>query len=133
MTINAIETFRFEPGVNRVTSDSLAVTIPSGVTSKEELLHVLAIGLAIPHFGFNWDALEDSLRDLSWVSAYAVLIIHDELPHLAPTDLKNYLEILVSAAATWRLHAQEHSLLAVFPPTAYEAVVRLVGNYSPIT
>lgn len=129
MSFRATEVFRFESNVTIASKDVYVMSVPRGIDSKEELLKNLANGLAIPHFGANWDALEDSLRDLSWISAQTILIVHEELPELPATDLRNYLEILVSAAATWRRHAEEHTLLAAFPAAARETVLGIVGNY----
>ncbi len=60
----------------------------SAVDSKVDLMNALAIALDFPdHFGANWDALDDSLRDLSWLGE------------------RNQALIVTGAAALWRDHA----------------------------
>ena len=74
--------------------------------NKPALLEALAAALDFPPgFGRNWDALADSLGDLSWLSApgYMLLLDHaDRLRNAAPQDFDTLLEILEDAA---RSHA----------------------------
>lgn len=68
---------------------------PAG--GRLELLRALAQGLSFRDwFGWNWDALEDSLRDLSWIDEGEVLVHHLAIPHLSPDDLRTYLAILTT-------------------------------------
>ena len=62
--------------------DALVVRVPRGIRSKEKLFGIYADGLHFPnYFGWNWDALEECLRDLSWLPpAQPIAIVHDELP-----------------------------------------------------
>ena len=69
---------------------------------KHELLRRLALALQIPEpFGENWDALADSLRDLSWLPGWGhVLLIEqaDSLRGDAPEDFATLLGVLDDAA-----------------------------------
>jgi RNAse (barnase) inhibitor barstar len=49
------------------------------ITGDGELLDALAVGFSFPdYFGRNWDALEECLRDLSWLPAEGyVLVVRD--------------------------------------------------------
>lgn len=48
----------------------------AGVQDKNELLERIASAMKFPDlFGANWDALADSLRDLSWLDPKGVLIV----------------------------------------------------------
>ena len=73
---------------------------------KPALLDALAAALDFPPtFGHNWDALADSLGDLSWLPApgYMLLLDHaDGLRKAAPQDFNILLEMLEDAA---RSHA----------------------------
>lgn len=61
----------------------------SAVASKEDLMAALAAALHFPeHFGANWDALDDCLRDLSWL------------------DAKNHALIVSGARGLWRDHPE---------------------------
>ena len=51
------------------------------IKTKADLLDAIAEAMNFPaYFGKNWDALEDCLRDLEWISAkgYALLIHHSQ-------------------------------------------------------
>jgi RNAse (barnase) inhibitor barstar len=76
-----------------------------GCRDKHDLLARLAAALALPaHFGRNWDALADSLRDLAWLPApgYALLFGHAvDLRRNAPADFAVLRELLAGAAAGW--------------------------------
>jgi RNAse (barnase) inhibitor barstar len=77
----------------------LVVWVPRSVRSKEKLLGILAQGLRFPrYFGWNWDALEECLRDLSWLPENAsILIVHEQLPFGEGENRQIYLDILKSA------------------------------------
>ena len=76
------------------------------VRNKQGLLKAIAKAMAFPDsFGNNWDALADSLGDLSWHAAAGWLVIleHSErLSDCAPEDFDSALHILSAAADEWR-------------------------------
>ena len=90
---------------------SLRFDVPAGIESKDALLSLYAEKLRFPDwFGHNWDALEDCLRDLSWLPEYSVDIVHADKPFAADPDAARiYADILVKAAAFWQGKAA-HSL-----------------------
>ena len=70
-------------GVHAVSIDG------SKVSSKHDLMSALAAALDFPeHFGANWDALDDSLRDLSWLDAH------------------NHVLTVEGARALWQAHPE---------------------------
>lgn len=73
----------------------------ASVPGKPGLLQVFAAALELPStFGHNWDALADSLGDLSWLPApgYMLVLDHpDGLREAAPHDFDTLLEILDDA------------------------------------
>ncbi|HYG06031.1 MAG TPA: barstar family protein [Stenotrophomonas sp.] len=77
----------------------------AGCASKRTLLARLAVQLDFPHGnGMNWDALSDSLRDLSWLPAggYALLLeAADALRGNAGEDFHTFLDVLDEAANAW--------------------------------
>jgi RNAse (barnase) inhibitor barstar len=90
--------------------------LPASIRSKQKLLRTLADGLRLPdYFGHNWDALEECLRDLSWLPEGNVQIRHRDLP-LSPgsQDRRTYLQVLRSAAAFWA-QSGSHLLVCQFP------------------
>lgn len=71
------------------------VRIDPSIQVTEELIRSLYYLLWLPgYFGYNWDALYDCLRDLSWMPCHKVVLVHESLPELPRDDLKIYLEIL---------------------------------------
>ncbi len=76
------------------------------VVDKPELLDALAAALAFPpDFGHNWDALSDSLGDLSWLPAPGYMLILDHagvLHRTSPEVFDTLLDILSEAG---RKHA----------------------------
>jgi RNAse (barnase) inhibitor barstar len=77
----------------------LVVWIPSTVRSKEKLLAVLSQGLRFTnYFGWNWDALEECLHDLSWLPENAqIAIVHEAMPFGAGENRQIYCDILRAA------------------------------------
>ena len=73
------------------------------VFDKLSLMHALYQTCAMPaHFGFNWDALADSLSDWSWLPATGhVLALRDPRPlrERAPADLRVFEDVVRAAAA----------------------------------
>ncbi|TMQ03517.1 MAG: barstar family protein [Deltaproteobacteria bacterium] len=123
--------------------DDFVLRVPGGIRSKAELLAALASAGRFPdYFGGNWDALQDCLRDLSWISNRKVVIMHSDLPlHDSPAECRTYLEILQTALAEWAESVKpnaaepppewsyvDHELRVVFPTEAKAAVARLVAR-----
>ncbi|WP_250634306.1 barstar family protein [Pinirhizobacter soli] len=75
-------------------------------TDKASLLRHLDDALHFPaSFGGNWDALSDSLRDLSWLGSegYLLLIMHAEtLREADEAEFDIFMGILDEAAESWR-------------------------------
>lgn len=95
----------------------LVVACPGGVRGKPALLAALAKALRFPDcFGHNWDALDECLRDLSWLSVEHVHLDHPEWPALDTKEEATYLDILGSAVVATRY--REGPLLSVSVPQA---------------
>lgn len=73
------------------------------VFDKTTLLHALYQSCEMPaYFGFNWDALQDSLNDFSWKSASGYVLVFKNFELLqtrAPEDAKVFLEIVRDVSA----------------------------------
>lgn len=78
----------------------------AGCTGKDDLLARVGRAARFPDwFGRNWDALADSLGDLSWWPApgYVLLLEHSsECRAAAAEDFSTLLAILNEAAEDWR-------------------------------
>ena len=94
----------------------------SNVSSKNELLNKYSEKLLFPdYFGFNWDALCDCLRDLSWIEQKEIVIIHDDLPKLTDEELKVYIEVLIHSVQDWKKE-DEHTLEVAFPESSEKQI-----------
>lgn len=94
-------------------------------SSADELLKSLYYILWFPgYFGFNWDALYDCLRDLSWIPCEKVVLVHESLPKLKKEDLRVYLEVLRDSVLDWRV-GEEHVLEVNFR-SRDECVIRSI-------
>jgi hypothetical protein len=72
------------------------------IDSKAALLQALSQACGFPdYFGFNWDALLDSLVDFSWQPAKGYMLVYEDPSGLAKPDLKVFLEIIAEAGAMW--------------------------------
>lgn len=76
-----------------------------GCHDKRTLLARLAAQLDFPSgFGGNWDALSDSLRDLSWLKAngYALFFSDaDGLKEAAEKEFDTLLDVLAEVSEAW--------------------------------
>jgi hypothetical protein len=109
--------FSADPATYRP-AGALVVRIPAKARGKEKLLSVLAAKLRFPsYFGHNWDALDECLRDLSWLADQPrVVIVHEALPFSAAGEaLAIYQSILADAVAAHRERATPPLLEVVFP------------------
>ena len=100
---DSLSGFFFGPPGTLPGDTAFVADLPASIRSKQKLLRTLAAQLRLPdYFGYNWDALEECLRDLSWLPDGDVQIRHRDLP-LSPgsQDWRTYLQILRSAAAFW--------------------------------
>jgi len=87
-----------------VGKDASFLQVPPALANKEALLAWYAKDLRFPsYFGANWDAFNDCIRDLSWVAASNIIIVHGDLPmagRLSDQDI--YLDVLANAVLDWK-------------------------------
>ena len=110
------DAFIFEP--RAVPREGHIARVQGGAGSKAALFAALVEAVKLPdHFGHNWDALEERLRDLSWIPEKTVALVHEHLPWVSPKkELKTYLEILSGAANGWNPATRTNSSI-FFRPT----------------
>lgn len=116
--------------------------MPPGIRTKAALLDELYHRLHFPdYFGDNWDALEECIRDLSWLPPGTVILRHSDLPLTEDVaNLKTYLSILRDTVqkADWDYlwgnkwsGSRERDLVVVFPPEIREPVAWLLRPSTP--
>jgi hypothetical protein len=92
----------------------------AGVRDKRTLLTRCAEEFALPsYFGHNWDALQDSLRDLSWTPANCgYLVVYDHWGELADADPAAHrvlMDVFATAVDHWRHTATPMAVLLLSP------------------
>jgi RNAse (barnase) inhibitor barstar len=109
---------REDPSTNAVARAG----IPADVSDKMALLGLIAEQLSFPdYFSKNWDALEECLRDLSWLPAGPVVLEHADVPLVRDVaDAKIYVAIL--ADATRHMSRSDRPLRVVFPPAFHDQI-----------
>lgn len=75
------------------------------IDSKQDLMAAIAHALEFPdYFGANWDALDECLRDLGWISAPGYVLIVGEAGDLwkrAPELSGRLVSSWTFSSATW--------------------------------
>lgn len=103
------------------------VEIDAGITRRDDLFSALAGGMQFPdHFGRNWDALSDCLKDLSNIDG-DVLIVHHDVPLRRSSDERTYLEILIDAQESWAASG-DRRIVATFPESCRDEVNELLAE-----
>jgi len=73
---------------------------------KADFLALVAEALRFPPgFGGNWDALLDSLRDLSWIDAPGWVLILEKSKHFCaghPRDFAEAMNVMAEACTFWQ-------------------------------
>lgn len=100
------------------------------IASKGAFLAACASALEFPaYFGNNWDALHDSIRDLSWAPARrGYLLLYEDAGHFAaaaPADFTVALDILRAAVASWRETPTPMTVLLSRPGRAARFIPKL--------
>jgi hypothetical protein len=98
------------------------IQIPAGVSAKQQLLQTFAYALELPdYFRFNWDALEECLRDRV-NAAERLIVIHKDLPLAGEPEQRTiYVQLLCDLAA----ECSPSRFSSVFPEGARAEVFAL--------
>jgi Barstar (barnase inhibitor) len=128
---------------NILGGEDFVLRVPSGICFSTELFMALAdVGGFPDYFGHNWDALLDFLRDLSWIKAKRVVVLHTDVPLIQnTTECRTYLQVLQAAFVDWQSPPNqnaiappsewpyvEHEIEIVFPVEAKSAIEHLLSK-----
>lgn len=110
-----------EPGMYRIPADANAESIRksaeahgwrvfhvdgAGVEDKRSFIRAAGDAMQFPAYsGQNWDAFEESIRDLTWAPANGYLVLFDEPDLFAQRDAEQWAvarTILDEAISFWR-------------------------------
>jgi RNAse (barnase) inhibitor barstar len=100
--------------------------IPKHIGDKQGLFEKYSRDLHFPeYFGFNWDALEECLADLSWLDEPLVCVWHEDLPLASVREeAKRYLTVLEAVLR----EPGDSRLLVSFPETTRQRITELLSN-----
>ena len=78
----------------------------TAVTDKKQFLALCKKQMKLPpHFGENWDALADCLRDFAWLKSKGY-VLHlyggEKFSNAVPEDYQTALAVLAEAAVFWK-------------------------------
>jgi hypothetical protein len=105
--------------VRRGGEGRFVAVFPRGVVGEAAVIAALAEALRFPdYFGFNWNAVDECIADLSWIAERDVVLHHDDVPALPDDALAHYIDVLHRAELSWCTRDAPHSLRVVFPTAA---------------
>lgn len=106
------------------TLDDYVVELPEEIATADQLLKAYDDLLHFPeYFGFNWNAMDECLRDLEWIQNRRIIIIHKSLPKIERSQVRIYLSILSDCMREWEKN-EAHVVVVVFP----EGLEQLVNS-----
>lgn len=89
------------------------------INNKSDFLKTASTVMNLPkYFGYNWDAWEDCLTDLSWFEASSYLIVYDQWQNFAenyPDDWQILNDIFSEAIAYWQKRNKRFYVLLISP------------------
>lgn len=89
------------------------------INNKADFLKTASKVINLPkYFGYNWDALQDCLTDLSWFEAPSYLIAYDQWQNFAhnyPQDWQILNDIFSEAIAYWLKRNKRFYVLLTSP------------------
>ena len=104
--------------------------VPSSIADKEEILNFYAQELNFPeYFGENWDAFNECITDLNWLSQKLIKIIHTDIPLINFNDKKIYIDLLEEAVISWK-DENEHQLFVYFPESTKDQILEVLKSPS---
>jgi hypothetical protein len=93
---------------------------------KPELLQCFVDALMIPAgFGYNWDALADSLADLSWLPAPGYVVGLEQtqaLQRAQPDEFAALVGVLEDTCETWRARGAPFWAFIAATPAEFDAL-----------
>ncbi len=91
---------------------------------REGLFDQLTAVLRLPaDFGRNWDALADSLRDLSWLKAPGYILLFDRAESMRDSNEEDFdalLDILEEAVDFWQDAGSPFFVFFALPESAFD-------------
>ena len=91
----------------------LCCYIQDNIECENDLFYTLNKQLEFSVFGWNWNALHDSLCGFEGVPERRIVVMHEKL-NLYEDVLCDYVLCIMRAALLWKKYSYEHRLFPVF-------------------
>ena len=89
------------------------------INNKSDFLKTASTVINLPeYFGYNWDAWQDCITDLSWYKASSYLLVYDQWQNFAqdhPNDWQILNDVFSEAIAYWLKRNKRFYVLLVSP------------------
>jgi hypothetical protein len=106
--------------------------VDPAITKAEDLLSALYYQLWLPpYFGFNWNSLDECLRNLEWIDRSRVVLVHELVPKMDALNTKTHLEVLLDSSNHW-ITRGEPRLEVVFPTTEAPTIQSVLSDFSEL-
>ena len=120
--------FHYEDHVD-VSELSVFYCVLENIHSEKELYNEYDKQFKFPYFGFNWDALRDSLCGLDeWMREKRIIIIHKKIPLLGEKEFKIYISVLYDVCELWAKYPDILEFKVFFPIVSKSAIEEILRN-----
>lgn len=120
--------FHYQDNVNTYGSNVFCVEI-TNIHTKTDLFNAYNMQLKFPYFGFNWDALRDSLCGLDeWMKEKTIIIVHKDIPHLEKKELLTYVTVLYDVCELWEKYPDILSFQVFFVEKDKATIRKILEN-----
>ena len=124
--------FQYQDDINVQTLNTLCLEVDN-IKSKTDVMNLFCLSLKFPdYFGYNWDALKDSLSYLDdWVTDRKIFIIHKELPLLEKKEISIYIRVLYDVCEIWARDPDVLEFRVFFPSESKSIVQEILKDVDP--
>lgn len=109
--------------------DARGIVAPSGMRCREDVFAFYSSTLSFPdYFGWNWDAFDECIHDLSWLEGPMIHIVHPDIPLANDPKAR---AIMLSSIHDIKLYSRTNGKLSIHFTALdkQEVLDRLVGYY----
>ena len=119
------EYFLYHSCLSEIDSSNSCFMYVDDIKNKTEILSLYYQSFKFPdYFGFNWDALTDSLCYLdAWLLEKKIIVIHKKLPQLGEKDFKIYISVLYDVCEFLAKHPDVLEFKVYFP-IEYKSIIQ---------
>ena len=103
----------------------LCCYIQDNIECENDLFNSLNEQLKFSVFGWNWDALHDSLCGFEGIKQRNIVIIHEKL-NINEYILHKYILHIMRASLLWKKYSYEHRLFPIFFIADRDKIIKIL-------